>query len=92
MRTGGVVTCSALRRAYRDLLREAAPREVRFLHLAGDRDLIAERIGARTGHFMPAALLDSQFATLEPLGDDEPGVTVDVAMSPEDIVRQVDAR
>lgn len=87
--TGGVVTCSALKRAYRDLLREAAPDEVRFLHLAGDRELIATRIGARTGHFMPAKLLDSQFADLEPLGEDEPGVTVDVAMSPEEIVHRV---
>jgi gluconokinase len=87
--SGGVVTCSALKRAYRELLREAAPDEVSFLHLAGDRELIAGRIGARAGHFMPAKLLDSQFAALEPLGEDEPGVTVDVAMSPEQIVRRV---
>jgi gluconokinase len=86
--TGGVVTCSALKRTYRDLLREAAP-DVNFLHLAGDRAVIAARIGTRTGHFMPAALLDSQFADLEPLGEDEPGVTVDVTMSPEEIVRGV---
>jgi gluconokinase len=87
--TGGVITCSALKRAYRDLLRDAAPDEVRFLHLAGDRELIAARIGARAGHFMPAKLLDSQYADLEPLGEDEPGVTVDVAMSPQAIVHRV---
>ncbi len=87
--TGGVVTCSALKRAYRNLLRDAAPGAVRFLHLAGDRELIAARIGARAGHFMPAKLLDSQFADLQPLGDDEPGVTVDVTMSPEEIVHRV---
>jgi gluconokinase len=86
---GGVVTCSALKRAYRDLLRDAAPGEVVFVHLAGDRELIGRRIGARTGHFMPPALLDSQFAALEPLAGDEPGVTVDVALSPEVIVDRV---
>lgn len=86
---GGVVTCSALKRGYRDLLRSAAPGEVWFLHLAGDRAVIADRLGARTGHFMPAALLDSQFADLEPLAADEPGLTVDVARSPEEIAQSV---
>src|SRR6478609_4888928 len=75
--TGGVMSCSALRRSYRDILREAAPEQV-FVHLAGDRDLIARRVAARSGHFMPAALVDSQFATLEPLEPDERGVTLDV--------------
>jgi gluconokinase len=75
--TGGVISCSALRRSYRDILREAAPDQV-FIHLAGDRDVIARRVAGRPGHFMPAALVDSQFATLEPLGPDERGVTLDV--------------
>ena len=75
--TGGVMSCSALRRSYRDILREAAPEQV-FVHLAGDRDLIARRVAARSGHFMPAALVDSQFGALEPLGPDERGVTVDI--------------
>ncbi|GHF16681.1 gluconokinase [Streptomyces morookaense] len=75
---GGVVSCSALKRAYRDRLRAAAPGLV-FLHLAGDRELIAGRMAARKGHFMTTRLLDSQFATLEPLGADEAGITVDVA-------------
>ncbi|GAA2456097.1 gluconokinase [Streptomyces lavendulocolor] len=81
---GGVVSSSALKRAYRDRLRTAAPGAV-FLHLTGDRALIGERMAARRGHFMPTALLDSQFAALQPLGDDEAGVTVDVSGGPEDI-------
>ncbi|MEU1077869.1 MULTISPECIES: gluconokinase [unclassified Streptomyces] len=81
---GGVVSSSALKRAYRDRLRAAAPGLV-FLHLTGDRELIERRMGERQGHFMPAALLDSQFATLQPLQADEAGVAVDVAGTPEDI-------
>jgi gluconokinase len=74
--TGGVVTCSALKRRYRDTLRAASP-GVFFLHLTADRTLIADRIGRRSGHFMPASLLDSQLATLEPLGPDERGADLD---------------
>jgi gluconokinase len=81
---GGVVTSSALKRAYRDRLRGAAPGAV-FLHLTGGRALIERRMGEREGHFMPPALLDSQFAALEPLGYDEAGVAVDVAGTPEEI-------
>lgn len=83
-----VVTCSALRQVYRDVLREATGR-VRFVHLTGDLPLIAERIGHRRGHFMPIALLESQFETLEGLEDDEDGCTVDVAGAPEEIVKDV---
>ncbi len=61
-----VVTCSALKRSYRDLLREAGP-EVRFLHLAASEKLIGERLQQRKGHFMPTSLLHSQFDALEPL-------------------------
>ncbi|MEE1752514.1 gluconokinase [Streptomyces sp. SP18CS02] len=81
---GGVVSSSALKRAYRDRLRAAAPGAV-FLHLTGDRSLIEERMAARKGHFMPTALLDSQFAALQSLGDDEAGTAVDVTGSPEEI-------
>ncbi|MFI6563214.1 gluconokinase [Streptomyces sp. NPDC050534] len=81
---GGVVSSSALKRAYRDRLRAAAPGVV-FVHLTGDRALIEERMSHRQGHFMPTALLDSQFATLEPLQPDEAGVAVSVAGSPEEI-------
>ncbi|MFD7325064.1 gluconokinase [Streptomyces sp. NPDC059875] len=81
---GGVVSSSALKRIYRDRLRAAAPGVV-FLHLTGDRALIERRMTERKGHFMPTALLDSQFATLQPLQDDEAGVAVDVSGSPEEI-------
>ena len=73
-----VVACSALKRSYRDRLREGA-REVAFVHLTGARELLEVRIRARKGHFMPPDLLDSQLATLEPPGADEKAVTVDVA-------------
>ncbi|MFJ9587711.1 gluconokinase [Streptomyces acidicola] len=84
---GGVVSCSALKRSYRDRLRAAAP-ELVFVHLIGDRELVGERMTHRQGHFMPTALLDSQFATLQPLLADEPGVAVDVAGTPEEITER----
>jgi gluconokinase len=83
----GVVTCSALKRSYRDALRDGHS-DVRILHLAGSRELIGARIGARKGHFMPPALLDSQFATLESPGADEDVLTLDVALSPDALVAQ----
>lgn len=70
-----VVTCSALRRAYRDLLRRGRP-HVRFLHVTADPAVLRERMEHRSGHYMPPSLLPSQLAALEPLGPDEPGVTV----------------
>lgn len=82
-----MVSSSALKRIYRDRLRAAAPGVV-FLHLTGDRELIEQRMAARKGHFMPTALLDSQFATLQPLREDEAGVAVDVSGSPEEIARR----
>ncbi|YAL82168.1 gluconokinase [Dermacoccaceae bacterium W4C1] len=65
-----VVTCSALRRSYRDLLREAGP-QVRFLHLEAAENLIGERMSHRQGHYMPTSLLHSQYETLEPLTPQE---------------------
>ena len=62
---GAVVACSALRRVYRDRLRAAAGPALRFLFLAGDKALMRERVAARRGHYMPASLIDSQFAALE---------------------------
>jgi gluconokinase len=88
---GGVLSCSALKVAYRDRLREHAPR-THFLHLDGPREVIARRQAGRPGHFMPAALLDSQFATLEPLRPDEPGLVVDVDQSVDAIVEEYLAR
>jgi gluconokinase len=83
-----VVACSALRREYRDRLR-AVGGSVRFLHLTGSVELIAERIDGRTGHFMPPSLLPSQLATLEPLGPDEDGLVLDTALTPDVVVELV---
>ncbi|GAA5004193.1 gluconokinase [Streptomyces siamensis] len=80
--TGAVVSCSALRRRYRDILRAACP-DAFFLHLTADRDLLANRLGRRTGHFMPGSLLDSQLAALEPLDPDERGAELDATPDPD---------
>lgn len=82
-----ILTCSALKRSYRDVLRTADAR-VEFIHLDGDHEVIRKRITARKGHFMPASLLDSQFATLEPLQPDEAGLVVDVEGDPTAIADQ----
>ncbi len=82
-----VVTCSALRRSYRDVLRGGGER-VLFLHLSGSREVLAQRMGGRKGHFMPGSLLDSQLATLEPLASDEAGVEVSIERTPQQIVDQ----
>ena len=75
--SGGVITCSALKRSYRDLLRSFAP-GADLVHLHGRHDVIARRQAARPGHFMPPSLLESQFATLEPLDTVEAGLVLDV--------------
>ena len=80
--TRTIVTCSALKRSYRDLLVGAHGR-VLFIHLVADEDALRERMEHREGHFMPSALLPSQFADLEPLADDEDGVTVTSRPAPE---------
>lgn len=80
-----VLACSALKRRYRDILRSGG--EVRFIHLAGDKALIAARLAARTDHYMPPTLLDSQFAALEPPGDDE-AITVSIEGSVEAIAQR----
>ena len=84
---GGVMSCSALRRSYRDVLRQHVP-VVGLLHLDGAREVIERRQAVRPGHFMPASLMDSQFRALEPLADDEHGVVVDVDQSVEAVVEQ----
>jgi gluconokinase len=83
-----IVTCSALKRAYRDLLRDGHP-SVWFAHVTVDAETLRERVQKRTGHYMPPSLLDSQLATLEPLQDDEPGITVAGAGSPEEVVDEI---
>ncbi len=82
---GAVAACSALRRSYRDTLREYVPGAY-FVFLTGSEELIAERIAKRHHAYMPASLLPSQLATLEPLQADERGMTVDAALTPEAIV------
>lgn len=81
---GLVLACSALRRSYRDAIREQAPDTV-FLHLHGTKEVLGSRLEGRSGHFMPTTLLDSQLATLEPLEADEAGFVVDIAV-PVDVV------
>lgn len=83
---GGVMSCSALKRSYRDRLRHHAP-GAEFLLLAGTHEVIARRQASRPGHFMPASLLASQFATLEPLESDEGGVVIDVDQGVDAIVQ-----
>jgi gluconokinase len=88
----GLIGCSALRRAYRDHITAEAGHPVTFLHLSGSRAVIEARMRARTGHFMPPSLLDSQFATLEPPGPDENAVTVDIDQPIDAIVAALLAR
>lgn len=83
--SGLVVACSALRVAYRDRIRAVAP-GVLFVHLDGAHPVLRSRAQARTDHFMPAHLLDSQIATLEPLQSQEAGIVVDVAAELDEIV------
>lgn len=82
-----VIGCSALKRSYRDIIRTAAP-DTAFVHMRGSRELLAERMAARPGHFMPLSLLDSQLATLEELEPDERGAAFDVAEPPAQIARE----
>lgn len=82
-----VLTCSALKRAYRDVLRQG-PADVEFLHLDGAAQLIRDRLDRRVGHYMPASLFDSQRAILEHLEPDESGVVLEVAAPPEELVRR----
>lgn len=84
-----VLTCSALKRSYRDLLREVSGGEIVFVYLHGDRDLLAERMNHRTGHFMPPSLLESQLASLEVPGEDEQSIRVDIGPPPETIVDSI---
>ncbi|MGC5053124.1 gluconokinase [Micromonospora sp. DT48] len=80
-----VLACSALRRAYRDVLRQGPP-EVDFVHLAGPTEVIRERLTLRSGHYMPPSLLDSQTATLEPLHPDEQGFVLDLRGTTDELV------
>ena len=82
-----VLTCSALKRSYREIL-NGARADVRFVELVADKKLVAERMAQRKGHFMPPSLLESQFATLEDLHDDENGIKITVDAPPETVVER----
>jgi gluconokinase len=81
-----VLACSALKHRYREVLRGGG--DVRFIHLAGEKELIASRLAARKGHYMPAALLDSQFAALEPPDEGE-AITIGIDASADAIAAKV---
>jgi len=92
--SSGIITCSALKRRYRDGLvqdgeGETGRPQLRFVYLKGSKDLIRERLSHRAGHFMPADLLDSQFADLEEPADDEPAINVDIDATPEAIAAEI---
>jgi gluconokinase len=85
---GLVLSCSALKRRYRDLLRQADP-DLRFVHLQGPLELIRDRMTRRPGHYMPPALLDSQMRDLEPLQSDERGIVLDIIEPPDRLVARI---
>lgn len=87
----GVLTCSALKRAYRRTI-DRRGHGVVFVYLAGDQETIAARLAVRQGHFMPPALLASQFADLEEPGRDEPAIRVDIGLAPEQIAADIATR
>jgi gluconokinase len=84
--TPGIITCSALRRAYRDRLREPG---VAFVHLSGSAEEISGRLSARLDHFMPVSLLESQLSTLEPLEPDENGIVIHIGQRPKDEAKEI---
>jgi len=88
---GAVASCSALKRRYREAIAAAAQRPVLFIHLHGAREALSRRISSRKGHFMPASLLESQLATLEMPGADEPAITLDIDGTPDDIITAAEA-
>jgi gluconokinase len=87
-RQNGVITCSALKRSYRDLINRRGSGVV-FVFLAGPKSTIAQRLASRQGHFMPSNLLDSQFADLEEPWPDEPAIRVDITGSPDVIAQRI---
>ena len=89
---GLVVSCSALKRRYRDLLRSAGDADVRFVYLAGSRALVEARLAGRRGHFMPPALLDSQLSILEEPSPDEQAWVCDIRETPDVIAAGLVAR
>lgn len=87
-----IIGCSALRRSYRDRIRAGAGGPVRFVHLTGSREVLMQRMAVRQGHYMPASLLDSQIATLEPPGPDEGAFDVDIEQPVTEIAARIAAQ
>ncbi len=85
----GLITCSALKRIYRDKLIDGRRERVRLLYLKASRETLLDRLRHRTGHYMPVSLLDSQLATLEEPGPDENPIVVDVEQTPDEMIREV---
>jgi len=85
-----VLTCSALKRAYRDVLRDGHP-SVRFVQLVAAPDTLQARVEQRPAHYMPASLLGAQLATLEPLQADEPGMVASTEKSPDHVIDDIEA-
>ena len=83
-----VLSCSALKRSYRDTLRAQAS-DLALVYLRGTPQLLAQRMAGRQGHYMPPSLLDSQLAALEPLQDDEAGIVLDIRKDPRELVREI---
>jgi gluconokinase len=83
-----IIGCSALKRSYRDKIRDHAGAMVTFIHLTGTREIISKRMQARKHHFMPPSLLDSQFAALEPPAIDETSISIDIDQPLEAIIKQ----
>ena len=86
---GIVVSCSALKRVYRERIMRAAVRPVTFVHLEGRKEVLSERLKGRRGHFFPPRLLDSQLATLEPLAPEEPAIRVSIELPVEQQVAEI---
>jgi gluconokinase len=84
---GHIVSCSALKKSYREAIAAAAKRPIKFVHLHGSHKVLQQRIANRKGHFMPPSLLDSQLATLEIPGPDETAVTIDIDQTPDAILQ-----
>ncbi len=84
---GAVVSCSALKRSYRDLLRQQAP-TLRLIHLTGPAAVLEQRLQARSGHYMPASLLPSQLQTLEPPGADENAIVLSITEPPDQLLSE----
>lgn len=85
-----VIACSALKKSYRDIIRDADPK-AQFVLLEGPQELLSERLATRRGHFMPPSLLQSQLETLEPLDSDESGVVLDISEKPNELARKAAA-